>query len=89
MVETVSMFRMRYCVEVPEDHPEYALDDVTMETAKEFSQEHIGEQIVSHRVISESEALVQCDIDNSYASFWPDEKKIDVFFTREGEKRNV
>lgn len=89
MVDAISTFRMRYCVEVPEDHPEYALDDVTMQTAKEFSQEHIGEQIVSHRVISTSEALVLCDLDNSYASSWDDDKKIEVFFTKEGEKRNV
>jgi hypothetical protein len=89
MVECVSTFRQRYCVEAPADHPEYALDDVTMETAKEFSQEYIGEQIVSHRVVSAAEALVQCDIDNTYASSWDDGKKMDVFFTREGEKRDV
>lgn len=89
MVETVSMFRQRYCVEAPADHPEYALDDVTMETAKEFSQEWLGEQIVSHRVITEEEALIQCDIDNSYGSSWDTEHKIKSFFTKEGETRDV
>lgn len=87
MVECVSTFRMRYMVEAPADHPEYALDDVTMQTAKEFSQEHIGEQIISHRVMSTAEALVQCDLDNSYCSEWNDDQKINVFFTREGETR--
>lgn len=87
MVDCVSMFRMRYMVEVPEDHPEYALDTVTMKEAKEFSQEHIGETIVSHRVFdSTAEALVQCDLDNAYCSGWTDEKKIEAFFTKDGEK---
>lgn len=87
MVECVSMFRMRYMVEVPEEHPEYALDTVVMKEAKEFSQEHLDEVIVSHRVMdSTAEALVQCDLDNSYCSSWTDEQKLDAFFTREGEK---
>jgi hypothetical protein len=89
MVETVSMFRQRYVVQAPADHPEYALDDVTMETAKEFSQEWIGEQIISHRVVSEAEALVQCDLDNPYASSWSDDHKVETFFTKEGERRDV
>lgn len=87
MVECVSMFRMRYMVEVPEEHPEYALDTVVMKEAKEFSQEHLDEVIVSHRVMdSTAEALVQCDLDNAYCSSWTDEQKINAFFTREGEK---
>jgi hypothetical protein len=87
MVEAISQFRMRYMVEAPDDHPEYALDDVTMQTAKEFSQEWLGETIVSHRVMTSiDEALAQCDADNSYCSVWTDEQKINAFFTKEGEK---
>lgn len=87
MVEAISQFRMRYMVETPDEHPEYALDDVTMQTAKEFSQEWLGETIVSHRVMgSTEEALVQCDLDNSYCSGWTDEQKINAFFTKDGEK---
>ena len=87
MVECVSMFRMRYMVEVPKEHPEYALDTVTMKEAKEFSQEHLDEVIISHRVMdSTAEALVQCDLDNHYCSTWTDEQKINAFFTKEGEK---
>ena len=56
MVDTVLSYRIRYMVEAPKEHPEYALDDVTCETAKEFSQLYIGEQIMSHRVLSEEEA---------------------------------
>lgn len=86
MVECVSTFRMRYLVEAPKDHPEYALDTVVMNEAKEFSQEHLGEQIVSHRVVTTDEALQICDVDNDYCKSWADTKKIDVFFTKEGEK---
>ena len=70
-------------IEVPKDHPEYALDDVTAERAQEFSQTSLGEMIVSHRIVSEAEALQLCDEDNSYARAWSDEKKIEAFFTRD------
>ena len=86
MVECVSMFRMRYMVEVPEGNPEWALDTVTMNEAKEFSQEHLGETIVSYRPMTKEEALALCDQDNHYCSGWTEEQKIKSFFTREGEK---
>lgn len=88
MVDAVFTYRMRYCVEAPASNPEYALDDVTMETAKEFSQQPLGEQIVSHRVVTEEEALAICDVDNDYCKKWADDQKINVFFTKEGEKRD-
>ena len=87
MVETIGMFRQRYMVEAPADHPEYALDDVAGETAKEFSQQWLGETIVSNRVVSKEEALKLCDEDNSYCSSWDADKKVEVFFTKEGESR--
>jgi hypothetical protein len=89
MIDTVLTYRMRYCVEAPASHPEYALDDVTMETAKEFSQLYIGEQITSHRVVTEEEALSICDVDNDYLKTWTAEQKINRLFTREGEKREL
>jgi hypothetical protein len=87
LVEAVHTFRMRYMVEVPAEHPEYALDTVTMDAAKEFSQEFIGQQIMSHRVISEEDALKLCDVDNYYCAKWDDQKKIETFFTEEGFER--
>jgi hypothetical protein len=81
MVECVSMFRQRYMVQVPAGKAEWALDTVTMEEAKEFSQEHLGETIVSHRVVTEEEALKLCDQDNNYCRTWNDEKKKEAFFT--------
>lgn len=87
LVEAVHTFRMRYVVEVPAEHPEYALDTVTMDEAKEFSQEFIGQQIMSHRVVTEEEALKLCDIDNYYCAKWDNQKKIETFFTEEGFER--
>jgi len=88
LVETVSMFRERYMVEVPvgvdrygKDKADWALDTVTLEEAKEFSQEHLGETIVSHRVVTKEEALALCDKDNDYARVWNDELKVKTFFT--------
>jgi hypothetical protein len=89
LVDTVSQFRMRYMVQVPVGKKEWALDTVTMNEAKEFSQEHIGETIVSHRVVTEEEAIQICDEDNDYCKTWSDEKKIDVFFTKEGDKAEL
>lgn len=89
MVEAVSTFRHRYMVEVPvgidrygKDKSEWALDTVTMGEAKEFSQKHLGEQIVSHRIITKDEALSLCDVDNDYSKSWDEETKINNFFTK-------
>ena len=87
MVECIQQYRMRYMVQAPADHPEYAGDDVSVQTAKEFSQLDIGETIVSHRVISHDDALKLCDEDNDYTSGWTEEQKVRSFFTKEGEGR--
>lgn len=87
LVETVSMFRQRYMVEVPRGKAEWALDTVAVEEAKEFSQEYLTETIVSHRVVSFDEAIKICDEDNDYASSWSAEKKIGAFFTPWEEKK--
>ena len=96
LVETISTFRERYMVEVPigidnygKDKVDWALDTVTMEEATEFSQEHIGELIVSHRIVSKEEALALCDKDNDYANTWPEEQKMNVFFTSWKEENAV
>lgn len=86
LVETLISYRMRYMVQVPKGNSDWALDTVTMEQAKEFSQKCLGEQTIDHRVVSEQYALDLCNADNSYISSWTDEKKIDAFFTKYGEK---
>ena len=92
LVETVSMFRERYMVEVPvgvdrydKDKTLWALDTVTMGEAKEFSQEHLGETIVTHHVVTKEDALAMCDKENDYARVWNDELKIQTFFTTMAE----
>jgi hypothetical protein len=95
LVETVSMFRERYVVEVPTGIDDYgndkalwALDTVTMEEASEFSQKHLGETITSHRVLTYDEVLKLCDEDNDYCKGWTDEKKMEVFVTEWKEDDN-
>ena len=89
MVDTVSSYRIRYAVEVPKGKSVWALDTVTMNDAKEFSQEWLGEQIVSHRVVTEAEALKMCDEDNAYCSEWkPELKKRNFFTTLEEQSPN-
>jgi hypothetical protein len=84
LVEAISQFRERYMVEVPKGKAEWALDTVTLNQAQEFSQEHLGEVIVSHRVVSFDEALEMCDKDNHYCKAWDTNKKLDAFFTKDG-----
>lgn len=53
LVETVSMFRMRYVVEA--DEPDHAADTVVMEEAKEFGQHHVAENIINIREVTDEE----------------------------------
>ena len=87
LVEAIMSYRMRYMVEAPATNPEYAMDDVTMEDAKEFSQLALQEVITSHRVMTEEEALALCDEDNDYTNGWTKDQKINAFFTKEGQGR--
>jgi hypothetical protein len=78
LVETVSMFRMRYVVEVTDE--QQALDEVTFhascgEQLKEFSQKHIDEVIVSSRKLSNKSYLKLFDKDNDYLKDWNEEQK--------------
>ena len=77
-------------VEVPINQEEYALDTVLMQEAIEFSQKRLDEIIISHRVVTEEDAMTMCDQDNNYCSNWNDEKKKEVFFTewRKDEESN-
>lgn len=81
MVECISQYRMRYLVEVPKGKAEWALDTVTMEEAKEFSQLHVGETIMSHRVIDRDEVLRMFDEDNTYAKDWSEDQKLNASVT--------
>jgi hypothetical protein len=73
LVETISMHRMRYVVKTK--NPVYAEDTVVMNEAKEFSQKHIDENIISTREITHEEYLRLFDQDNDYLSDWTLDKK--------------
>jgi bifunctional DNA-binding transcriptional regulator/antitoxin component of YhaV-PrlF toxin-antitoxin module len=88
LVDCISQYRMRYLVEVPKGKKEWALDTVTMNEGVEFSQEHLGETIVSHRVISREDALKVCKEDNAYrfvSDLIDQETILSSLITREGK----
>ena len=77
LVETVSIFRMRYVVEA--ENADHAKDEVTMNNdgnLHEFSQLHLDEIISSTREIDRDEYLRQFDEDNDYLQEWDDEQKL-------------
>jgi len=89
LVETISMFRMRYVVECDEEG--HALDEVTMhntggEELKEFSQQHLDEVISSSRELSKIEYLDLFDKDNDYLKNWSAQEKMNlvnvVYYTK-------
>ena len=76
LVETVSMFRMRYVVEAEE--AEHANDEVVCNNAdlEEFSQKHIDESIITTREITPDEYIKIFDEDNDYLKEWTDVQKM-------------
>lgn len=89
VVTTVQTFRHRYVMHkddlrnlntdveaTDKDLVEWALDTVTMEECEEFSQWHMGEQIVDHFECTEDEMLTFFDRDNDYLKDWDRDYKI-------------
>ena len=72
LVETISMFRMRYVVEAEE--ADHAADEVTMKNANEFSQIHIAENISSIREVTDDEIPKLFFEDHPYLISWGPEK---------------
>jgi len=75
LVETVSMFRMRYVIEAKD--PTHAEDEVVCNTGDlaEFSQKHIDECITSTRELTQEEYIKLFDVDNDYLASWQQEQK--------------
>jgi hypothetical protein len=79
LVETVSMFRMRYVVDCKEET--HATDTVVTgdagdgEILRELSQQHIDENVLSVRKISMPEYMEVFDKDNDYLKNWSKEQK--------------
>jgi len=87
LVETLSQYRMRYVIEVPNNHNDgecpctaiqWAEDTVTMQEMKEFSQKWIGETIFDSREVNREEILKMCDLDNDYLKSWTKEQKMNL-----------
>lgn len=77
IVETVSMFRMRYAIRAKSKT--HAEDEFVMEVQKdliEMSQNHLDEIIVSTRKVSEKKYLEIFDEDNDYLKDWPTDTKL-------------
>ena len=94
LVETVSTFRHVYAIELNDNEPnEYALDDVVCEVypdgkLEDFAQEHISEDVFSHRVVSEEEYIQLFDQMNDYLKEWTPEQKKRFIFKRNEEEDN-
>jgi hypothetical protein len=80
LVETVSIFRMRYVVEAKEES--HSHDEVVCnvtgdynENWQEFSQHHVDECITSSREITKTEYFKLFDIDNDYSKSWTKKDK--------------
>lgn len=81
LVDTVSTFRIRYAVAVPDSLSDneaisWAKDTVTCEEVEEFSQYHIGESISDATILDKKSLLSQFDKDNDYFTQWPEDKKL-------------
>ena len=72
LVETISMFRIRYAIEA--NNIVDALDEVTLGPPEEMSQKHLQEVIVSEREITEEEYFRLFDED-AHSNIWTDEEK--------------
>lgn len=79
LVDTVSSHRVSYVVRCKSE--EHAADTVVSGEANEFSQEHIGEDIVRVREITEDDYLSLFDKENDYLKTWEVEKKKSMIYT--------
>ena len=76
IIETISMFRMRYAVRT--DDKDLAVNFFESDKIDtDMSQCHLGE-IISHvRTVNEDEFIEIFDEDNDYLKDWSKEKKLD------------
>jgi len=90
VVTTISTFHHRFVMHkddlrkmntdvkaTDKDLADWAMDTVVMEECNEFSQNHLGEQIVDTYECDEDEMLTFFDRDNDYLSGWTREAKIE------------
>ena len=77
LVDTISTFHIRYVVEVADNAVDQAIEVVKLDhDFDEFSQKHLGETVISQRVVSVDEYLQEFDKDNDYLKNWTPEQKM-------------
>ena len=79
LVDTISIFRMRYAVECESAHEAELLitDHLNDDEIKEFSQQHVGEPVTTVREIkSQAEYIELFNKDNDYLVDWTEDKKL-------------
>jgi hypothetical protein len=88
IITAISSYRTRYVIPVDELQKlntevsvegreiEWAKDCVTCNDVREFSQLHLGEQIIDGTILDEEVMLKQFDSDNEYLSGWAMDYKI-------------
>lgn len=78
MVESLSTFHMRYLVEADSKEEANKIVKESIEDSdcclSEFSQRHLGEEILSVYKIKEKAAIKQFRKDNDYLAKWEDER---------------
>lgn len=75
LVETVSMFRMRYVIDC--ESAEHAKDTVSFNEAEEFGQFHVDENIIGCREVTDDEIPVLFFEDAPYLESWGPEKAME------------
>jgi len=77
LVDAISTFHVRYIVEVGDDKVDQALGEVKLgEVYDEFYQKHLGETIISQRVVTADEYLELFDKDNVHGAYLSTEQKM-------------
>jgi len=86
IITAILSYRMRYVMhrdDLQKQNPldpvntiEWANDIVTAEECVEFSQKHMGEQIIDTVEMNEDDMLVLFDKDNDYLSGWTKDEKL-------------
>lgn len=81
LIETTSTFKIRYVIgtDSSEGISEEEIKNIFLEdqdNIKEFSQKHLGEEVVSIAEITDTEYLERFDEDNDYLSEWSEYMKL-------------
>ena len=75
MVEAASIFKMKYCIEVPDEVEDKDLLDhvekqVSAGDTLEFTQRHIGETVEDYTIVTKNEIIEQFRSEEPYFASW-------------------